>query len=205
MRGDSGRSIGRRAPGSVAHCIWHKVAPQAASLGSTVRLMARTSHPVPYLTVLAAGLCGGVLDLVFALVFYGLRGTSPGHLLQGIAFGLLGRQSFQLGAASIALGLFVHFFASVCAATVYYLASRRFTLLIRRPLLSGSVFGVGMYLTMRLVVMPMSRIGFQVPSAASAIGELCSHIFLFGFSIALIIAHAKSPAATIGVPTAQAD
>jgi len=165
--------------------------------------MAHRSQPIVWRTIVLAGLTAGALDLVFALIFYGLKGISPERLLQGIATGLFGRSSFQLGFASMAVGVFVHFFASICAALVYYLTSLRFALLTRRPLVSGAVFGIGMYLTMNFVVIPLSRIGFRMPSLGSAIGELCSHIFLFGFSAALIIASARQTAAAMGAQTVQ--
>ena len=39
--------------------------------------------------------------------------------------------------------------------------------------------------TFRLIVLPLSHIGLHMPKTADIVGELCSHIFLFGWAIAL--------------------
>ncbi len=88
--------------------------------------------------VLAGGLIAGALDLTFAFVFYGQQGVTPLRILQFIASAVLDRASFQMGLASAALGAFFHFFISVCAAAIYYLASLRFSFLTRRVQSSAS-------------------------------------------------------------------
>ncbi|MGH8137991.1 MAG: DUF1440 domain-containing protein [Steroidobacteraceae bacterium] len=146
-----------------------------------------------FVPVLIGGLVAGALDLTFAFVFYGLQGASPLRILQGIASGLLGRGSFQLGAASATLGAFCHFFISVCAATIYYLLSRRFPLLTRRIVICGAVFGVLMFLAMHYIVIPLSAIKPAPLKMGNVIGELCSHIFLFGIVIAYAASRARPP------------
>ncbi|MBS0578836.1 MAG: hypothetical protein JSR36_06195 [Proteobacteria bacterium] len=142
--------------------------------------------------VLIAGLLAGALDLTFAFIFYSYQGATPDSILRGIASGLVGREAAHAnGNGPVVLGAFLHFFISVCAALVFYLASRRLPLLVRRPLLSGAIFGVLVYLFMHLVVIPLSRIPFRVPSVHNVVGELGSHIFLFGMIIATGVARAR--------------
>jgi hypothetical protein len=141
--------------------------------------------------VLAGGLMAGALDLTFAFVFYGLQGTTPLRILQFIASGVLGRGSFQMGLASAALGACFHFYTCVCAAAIYYLASRRFSFLTHRAAISGAIFGVLMFLAMRLIVIPLSAIGPSSMRVGSIIGELCSHVFLFGMVIAYAVSRAR--------------
>ena len=144
-----------------------------------------TSHQLTGLgLVLAGGLLGGAGDLAFAFLFYGPAGATPIRILQGIASGVLGQGSFQMGLASAALGAFFHFFISVCAAFVFFLVSTKFSFLTRRWLISALIFGVLMFLTMRLVVVPLSAVKAGHMKIASIIGELCSHMFLFGVPIA---------------------
>jgi uncharacterized membrane protein YagU involved in acid resistance len=123
--------------------------------------------------------------------------VDPGRILRGIASGLLGPSSFTLGTWTIALGAALHFSIAVCAAFVFYFASRRLALLTRRPLLSGAAFGVAMYLAMHFIVLPLSRIPFRLPSLHSVIGELCSHVFLFGMVIALGVARTAGAGARV--------
>ncbi len=142
--------------------------------------------------VASAGLLAGALDLTFAFVFYSFQGATPPGILRGIASGLIGHDAaFAPGSAPVALGAFLHFFIAVSAAFIFYAASRRLPLLVRRPLVSGAAYGVAVYLVMHLVVIPLSRVPFRLPSLQNAVGELCSHIFLFGTVIALGAARAS--------------
>jgi hypothetical protein len=140
--------------------------------------------------VLAGGLLGGALDLAFAFIYYAPAGATPIRILQSIASGVLGPRSFQMGPDSAALGAFFHFFISLCAAAVYYLASAKFSFLTRRWLISALIFGILMFLTMRLVVVPLSAVKSGPMKISSIIGELCSHMFLFGIPIAYAAARA---------------
>lgn len=142
-------------------------------------------------TMLIGGLIAGALDLTFAFVFYWPQGARPVGTLQFIASGILGPASFDWGFASATLGAFSHFFISVCAAGVYYLASLRFAFLTRRWAIAGAVFGVLMFLAMHSVIVPLSAIKPRPIKVGNAIGELFSHVFFFG----MVIAYAASRAA----------
>lgn len=137
-----------------------------------------------------AGLVAGALDISFAFIFYGLHGATPAGILRGIASGVLGPSAGTMGGWTVALGAVLHFFTCLCAAFVYLRVSRNVPLLTRRPLLCGAAFGVAMYIFMHFVVIPLSRIPFHLPSTRSLIGELFSHIVLFGMVIAIGVARA---------------
>jgi len=138
--------------------------------------------------VAVAGLLAGALDMTFALVFYGRQGVSAARLLRGIASGVLGPNAFTLGDWTVALGAALHFFIALCAAFTYWGASRRFSVLTHRPLVSGAAFGVAMYVAMHFVVLPLSRVHFRLPSLPNVFGELFAHVVLFGMVIALGVA-----------------
>jgi hypothetical protein len=53
--------------------------------------------------IILGGLIAGTLDLTSAFIVTGLRGGSHARMLQGIASGLLGADSFTGGAATAAL------------------------------------------------------------------------------------------------------
>lgn len=150
---------------------------------------------VPWTGVMLSGLAGGALDLTFAFLFYGYQGAAPPVILRSIASGLLGPEAFSAGIWVLPLGALLHFFIAVCAAFVFYLASRAFPVLVRRPVPSGAAFGVAMYVVMHSVVLPLSRVHHRVMPTADVIGELGSHIFLFGIVIALGVARASGAAA----------
>jgi hypothetical protein len=92
--------------------------------------------------VLAGGLLAGALDIAFACAFWALKAGVPAQrILQSVASGLLGRASFQGGAATAALGLALHFAIALAMALAYALMARRWSLLQRRPWLGGAVYG----------------------------------------------------------------
>jgi len=156
------------------------------------------SQRPPWMTVAAAGLLAGALDLTFAFIFYGYQGITPERILRGIAAGLVGRdEALALGGAALPLGALLHFFTAVCAAFVYYAASRRFAFLTRSPWISGAVFGVCVYVFMHFVVIPLSHLPFRVQSPGNMAGELFSHVFLFGIVIAFGVARARSSEARL--------
>jgi uncharacterized membrane protein YagU involved in acid resistance len=152
------------------------------------------SQRPPWPTVAVAGLLAGALDLIFAFIFYGRQGVSPPAILRGIASGVLGHGAFSMGPWTIALGAALHFFIAVCAAFIFYLASRRLTVLTRRPLLCGAIFGLAVYIAMHFMVLPLSRVHYRLPALTDVVGELFSHIFLFGMVIALGVARASATA-----------
>lgn len=142
--------------------------------------------------VLVGGLIAGALDLTFACVFYGLQGATPVRILQFIASAVLGPGSFEMGLASATLGAFFHFFISVGAAGIYYLASLRFPFLTRQVALSGAIFGVLMFLAMHFIIVPLTAIKPGPMKVGNVIGELCSHVFLFGMVIAYAVSRAAA-------------
>ncbi|HXZ60027.1 MAG TPA: hypothetical protein VEG26_07565 [Steroidobacteraceae bacterium] len=149
---------------------------------------------VPWAAVAVSGLLGGALDLLFAFIFYGYQGAGAGVIVRSIASGVLGPESFSAGGWVLGLGTALHFFIAVSAAFVFYLASRTLTVLLRRPVLCGAVFGVAMYVFMHQVVLPLSRVHHRVMPLSDVVGELISHIFLFGIVIALGVARAVTAA-----------
>lgn len=136
------------------------------------------------------GLVAGVLDLNYAFVLSGSRGTSPLRLLQSVASGFLGSSAFEAGVPAGLLGLACHFTVAFGAATVYYLAARRLPVLTERPILSGTVFGILAFLFMNFVVIPLSAfpIELKYPPMVFVRGFL-SHTLLVGIPIALAVRH----------------
>ena len=144
-------------------------------------------NAMSYGPILAAGLLSGVLDLTAAFVTSGLRGASPIRVLQFIASGLLGTDSFKGGLGSASLGLVSHFLVAFGASAVFYAASRKLDLMTEQAIVSGILYGVAVYLFMDLVVVPLSAVSRpKVPFASIVIG-LAVHIICVGLPISLTI------------------
>jgi hypothetical protein len=142
----------------------------------------------PWPGIVVGGLVAGVLDLDYAFLWSGLRGTSPQRLLQSVSSGLLGSSAFEGGVPSALLGLVCHFLVAFGATTVYFLAARRIAFLTEHPIAAGTIFGILVYLFMNFVVIPLSAfpIALKFPPLVLLRG-FASHAFLVGIPIALAI------------------
>ena len=166
--------------------------PAAASV-----TIGQISRPRALEAILLGGLTAGVLDGLDAVIFYRLWAGVPAfRIFQHIASGLLGAKAVQGGRSIVLLGVVLHFTIAIGAATVYYLASLRFPMLLLRPWLCGPVFGLGLFLFMQHVVLPLSavyprRVG-GMPMLELA-DQLVSHMFFVGLSIALLTQRAGRP------------
>ena len=142
--------------------------------------------------VLIGGTIGGTLDILFALTFAAVNGMGPVQLLQTVASGLLGEAAYSGGIPAAALGLVGHFGMSYLWAALFVFIAVRLPRLTLRPILAGAIFGVFVFLAMRLVVLPLSAFPHPVtfkPLSASL--DLLSHMFFFGVPIALAAARRR--------------
>lgn len=119
---------------------------------------AHTGLPVPK-ALLYGTLAVGILDILDAFIFFGLRGVQPIRILQSIAAGLLGGAASNGGWRTAVLGLALHFFIAFTIVLVFLLASRRLPMLTRRPVITGLLYGIAVYLVMTFVVVPASAAG----------------------------------------------
>ncbi len=143
------------------------------------------SRAVP--AIVFAGLACGIMDITAAFVTWGVQGVPPERLLQGIAVGLLGRESYAGGWETAALGAACHFFIAFSAAAVFYLASRRIAWLTERSFLSGPLYGIAVYVVMYWIVMPLSAVGPRPFSWPVALLAVATHIVCVGSPIALVV------------------
>ena len=143
----------------------------------------------PARTIVTAGLLAGALDITAAITLYAFRGVSPIRILQSVASGLLGREAFSGGAATAVLGTCLHFSIATTAAAVFYLASRRLPVLVRRAVPSGVAYGLAVYTFMNYVVLPLSAVAKRPFVLSTAIAQVIIHIFCVGLPIALTVRH----------------
>lgn len=139
--------------------------------------------------IAAGGLIGGAFDITYACaVVCAFRGVSPIRVGQSVASGLLGRDAAVAGGlATGLLGFALHFAMALIMAAVYYAAATRIPLLVKRAMWCGPIYGLGLYLTMNYVVLPLSAIGRHGGTGPLylVIPEILVHMFLVGLTIAL--------------------
>jgi hypothetical protein len=151
----------------------------------------------PAKAILYGTLVVGTLDILDALIYFGLRyGVAPIRIFHSIAAGLLGRDAARAGGLPTAfLGGFLHYFIAFSIVTAFVLASRKFPFLIRQPWLTGAIFGVLVYLFMNLVVLPLSAL-HSTPDLSPSVDLLNGvliHIFGIGVPTALFARAAGAP------------
>ena len=160
----------------------------------TNRSQMRTRERSVLRALLLGALAVGTLDILDAFIFFSLRGAAPIRILQSIAAGLLGRASFQGGAATAALGLCLHYFIAFGIVGVFFLVSRAMPWLLKRPFLTGPLYGLVAYAVMNYVVVPLSAAGGGgTPPRAVLLNGLLIHAFGVGLPSALAARAAFGP------------
>ncbi len=134
------------------------------------------------LAIAVGGLIAGTLDLLQACILFGW------DIPLSIAAGLLGRQAVHGGAATYVLGVLLHFFIGLSAASIYYAASRRLTFLTEHPLVCGLFFGAAVEDVMNLVVLPLSALHARGPyELHDLIQGLLVHMVVVGLPISFSV------------------
>ena len=138
------------------------------------------------LWVLAGGLVAGTFDITYACVFWAIKiGAPPTRIFQSVARGLLGAASFRGGAATAALGLFLHYFIATSMSFFYYFVARKWAVLYKYPLRCGAVYGLFLFVFMTYVVVPLSAArGGASPGKLWIALSILVHMFLIGVPIA---------------------
>jgi hypothetical protein len=168
--------------------------------------MTRQRESRDWLRWLIAGwLIAGTCDITYAITYSFLRrGVAPSRVLQSVASGALGRSAYDGRLATAALGLGFHFLFAFIFTCAFFVAASRVAVLTRRPILTGVVYGIGIFAVMNNIVIPLSRIGPRpVPPMIALAPEVLVHMFLIGLPIALAARRAFGGArssALVGAP-----
>lgn len=138
-------------------------------------------------TVIWAGFGGGALDFVDASVMAVLSGKSFLKPWQGIAQVWLGRLPDTPNLPAALLGTVSHFAIAIIMAAVLALAMGRIPILRHRPILGGLIYGVGLYLVMLGIVLPVLVPGhFFLWNGIGSLHGLAVHMAV-GLIMAMVI------------------
>jgi uncharacterized membrane protein YagU involved in acid resistance len=131
--------------------------------------------------VLLAGFVAGTIDIGAACLINRLGLIT---ILQAIASGLLGRDSFHSGLSAAALGLVLQWAMSILIAAIFVFASRSLLWLRRRWVEAGIAYGVVIFFVMNHVVMPLSAVGHSPHFTTLSFVENMLAMLLFGVIVA---------------------
>lgn len=135
--------------------------------------------------VLWGGLTAGLLDATDGVIAFAFKGMNPIQVLQYIASGAIGKEAFNGGLATAAVGLGFHFFISFAVAFLYFFVAERSETILQRPIPFGLAYGAGVYLVMTYLVLPITAVGpspFELPYF---INGLAGHALFVGLPIAI--------------------
>lgn len=146
--------------------------------------------------ILAAGVVTGIVDGVYAIglgCYYGAA-CAPVRTFQGIAAGLLGRDTALAGgAATFALGLALHIFIATGWATLYgvlyesWPRLRQLTATVTGLAVAATVFGILVWIAMNRVIVPLSFARPATPFTEIWWVLLLGHAVFVGLPIAAIV------------------
>jgi hypothetical protein len=150
--------------------------------------MAQTRERRAIGSVLRIWLIAGTLDITENIVFNAFRHITPVMIFQYIASGLTGRWAFEAGMASVALGIAIHYTIAMFWTVLYWVASGRLAVLIRRPVVCGLVYGAVVYGVMNLVVLPLTRLPHSTAAAtvASRVNGVLALLVCIGLTVAVL-------------------
>ena len=133
--------------------------------------------------IVAGGLVAGTFDEICAFVTLGR------NVPRVVAAGLVGTQAIHsTGAGVWILGVLLHFVVAFGAATVYCVASRKLRFLKDHFVVCGLFYGIAVFITMYLVVMPLSALHFMGPySYRTLVQAIAVHMVLIGLPIAVCL------------------
>jgi hypothetical protein len=145
---------------------------------STFSVSATARKTTLLLPIVVGGSVAGVLDMTSAYISFGR------YMPIGIAGGLVGAAGRHVSAGQYILGLAIHYFIAFSAAAAYCLASKRLPFLREHFFVCGIFYGIGFFLFMQLVVLPLSEYHAMGPYTYRGLVQgLLAHMFLIGLPI----------------------
>ena len=138
-------------------------------------------------TILLGGLTVGVLDCIAAMTNAYLRaGVTPDRVWQYVASSVLGQESFNMGATSIALGLVFHFCVAFGVAIGFYIIARTVPAIIPYPFIVGPLYGIFVNLALSYGIVPLTLVKQGAFTWYGLISGLIIHMLFVGLPPALI-------------------
>ena len=147
---------------------------------STLSISAAAKKTSLALPILVGGGVAGLLDMTSAYISFGR------FMPIGIAGGIVGAAGRHVSVGQYILGLSIHYFIAFSAATVYCLASKKLEFLREHFIVCGLFYGMGFFLFMQLVVLPLSAYHAMGPYQYRGLVQgLLAHMFLIGLPISI--------------------
>jgi hypothetical protein len=141
-------------------------------------------------SIVFGGLIIGIADAIIYhwLVSSVLGGYPIMSVYQFIASGALGNAAFDGGIATALLGAFFHFVVAFAVAGIFILSAKRIPLLRRYPIAGSLLYGLGVFIVMNFIVVPLSAApALPPPTAPQIIIMILDHILVIGLPLGILV------------------
>lgn len=153
--------------------------------------MTRSASGAVIRAILLATLVAGALDIGAAIL------TNPQvparAVLQSVAGGWLGAETYSGGWTTAWLGLASHFALMLWIVTIYVALASLWPGLNRFWPAAGVVWGIVVWAVMSFAVVPLSASTLPAPDLTAALKGVAIHILFVGLPIAGIVRHFLGP------------
>jgi uncharacterized membrane protein YagU involved in acid resistance len=142
-------------------------------------------------SIAIGGMMVGLFHLIIQdwFVFSILDHTPFILVMQYVASGALGNAAFAGGLATALLGLVIHFLISFVVAVVFILSADRISLLRRNGIFGSILYGVGVFVVLYGIVLPLSAAPPLPLQTMKLIELIIEHALLVGLPLGLLVQH----------------
>ncbi len=138
--------------------------------------------------IIVAGVVAGTLDAIAAVVVYK---ADPIRMFQFIASGAVGKDAFGSDLYAV-LGAIFHFIIATIWAALFYLFAPALRSVLKHWLIMGVVWGIVIWLSMNLVVLPLSKIGGGAFDWEKALIGMAIIIVAVGIPVSFLLSKRRS-------------
>ena len=139
-------------------------------------------------TIFWAGITAGTLDgLAAALFFHTKLGLNAGQVMQFVASALLGEESFKGGYLTVFAGAVLHYLLAFTISAFYFYAFPAIPPLRKWPVVFGLLYGLGVWLVINLLVLPLTRMSLPPFELTGAVIAIVWHMVLVGLPVAFMV------------------
>lgn len=136
--------------------------------------------------ILLTGLLAGLLDGIAAVIlFLSSGGKNPIFVFQFIASGVFGRELAFSATYMAVLGLVFHLVIAMGWTVLYFLAYPKISWMSQKPVVSGIIYGLFVWVMMNQVVLPLSNVPRLPFDIAKAIMNMAVLVVAIGLPISL--------------------
>ena len=138
------------------------------------------------------GLLIGILHLVIQawIVFILILKLAPSFMVgaQYVASGLMGDAAYTVGFATALLGVILEVLMTIIIAGIFIFSADRIPLLRKNVIVGSLLYGIGVFIVMNFVVLPLSAATVSAPPPTGLLIEMVlEHMLLIGLPLGIIV------------------